>query len=169
MRALRTFLLAIVASGTAAAADEAGRYEKLAQSDCSVWIKGEDRRYTSWSGACREGKVEGSGILRGEWRDDKGQWRPIVYEGDMRAGKQHGYGHNMREGGGEYRGQYRDGEAEGWGHAAWPSGETYEGQWHKSRFHGIGTLKGGNAVTKGRFVEGKLVGARERSGDKGAW
>ena len=103
---------------------------------CQVWNWGRGHKYESftWSGACVNGKASGAGRL--SWVSRYGK---NVYEGDMKAGKQHGIGKLKRSDGARYEGQWRDGHRHGRGTYKWAAGHRYEGAWSDDRPHGFGT------------------------------
>ncbi|MDE0391803.1 MAG: SH3 domain-containing protein [Rhodospirillales bacterium] len=103
---------------------------------CQVWNWGMGHKYESftWSGACENGKATGIGRLIWVSRFGKN-----VYEGGMRAGKQHGTGKLRSSDGARYEGQWRDGHRHGRGIYKWAIGHRYEGGWSDDRPHGFGT------------------------------
>ena len=171
MKAIHTFLTACAFLPVfSAQAAEAGRYQKIEDSNCTMWTPVDGRRFSHWSGNCRDGKADGKGELTGEWQDDKGQWRPFRYQGGMALGKRSGIGHNRLEGGAEYNGQWRNNNREGWGLFRQEDGSVFEGQWRNDLQHGIGTRTGkdGSAL-RGRWVDGELAGPRQLQAGDGSW
>ena len=80
------------------------------------------------------GKASGKGRLA--WMSRYGK---NVYEGGMKAGKQHGIGKLRRSDGARYEGEWHEGRRHGFGIYKWAVGHRYEGTWSVDRPHGIGT------------------------------
>ena len=100
----------------------------------------------TWSGGCVDGKASGGG--RWVWHHSEGE---DIYEGTMRAGKEHGHGTATWANGDRYEGEWRDGEIHGRGTATWASGARYEGEWHDGKPHGYGI----RTDTDGAHFEGE--------------
>ncbi len=91
----------------------------------------EDMTTVTWSGGCVDGKLSGQGRLVLQFPDG-GQ---TVYEGSMRAGKEHGQGT-----------------------AVMPGGVSYEGGWRAGKPHGDGMLIDSDGQGfEGKFQDGNLV------------
>jgi len=78
----------------------------------------------TWSGGCVDGKVSGKGRLVFQFPDG-GQ---TVYEGSMRAGKEHGQGTAVMPGGVRYEGGWREGKPHGDGMLIDSAGQGFEGK-----------------------------------------
>ena len=103
---------------------------------CQVWNRGNGHRHKSftWSGNCVNGMASGKGRLAWVSRFGKS-----VYEGGMKAGKQHGMGKLRRSDGARYEGEWHEGHRHGFGIYKWAAGHRYEGAWSVDRPHGPGT------------------------------
>ena len=96
-----------------------------ANQPCQVFLEGMRAGTTyTWSGGCVDGKLSGKGRLVLQFPDG-GQ---TVYDGGMRAGKEHGQGTAIMPGGGRYEGGWRDGKYHGWGSLTNPDGQGFEGK-----------------------------------------
>ena len=103
---------------------------------CQVWNGGNGHKHKrfTWSGACVNGVASGQGRLAWISRFGKN-----VYEGGMKAGKQHGAGKLRRSDGARYEGEWHEGHRHGYGVYKWAAGHRYEGAWSVDRPHGSGT------------------------------
>ena len=102
----------------------------------------------TWSGGCVAGKASGEG--RTVWRGSYGEY---IYEGERRAGKQHGHGaiiwpSGSAHEGDRFEGEFRDGKLHGQGIYALANGERYEGDFVGGQLHGRGTM---TLATGGRY------------------
>ncbi len=96
-----------------------------ANQPCQVFLEGMRAGTTyTWSGGCVDGKLSGKGRLVLQFPDG-GQ---TVYDGSMRAGKEHGQGTVVMPGGGRYEGGWREGKYHGWGGLINPDGQGFEGK-----------------------------------------
>jgi len=95
-------------------------------SGCRIWNQApRENESVVWSGGCRDGFAEGTGIL---------QWfqhgRPTLrYQGELRKGKAEGHGILKRSNGDLFEGIWRDGRPEGAGRMNFHSGYSYSGVW----------------------------------------
>lgn len=154
-------LLAALCAASVHAAD--GQYRKIGDTACSAWTASDGLRFQAWTGACRDGIADGHGVLTGEYRDDKGAWRPFRIEGSLKGGKRSGFLRAEFEGAGSYAGQFREGLLEGWAVQRLPDGSSYEGQWHNNLRHGVGTYTtASGSVLHARWVDGAPVGPWQR-------
>lgn len=133
-------------------------------SGCEVWSDddGSAGEVPTWTGSCFEGKAIGYGTL--VVHDKDGLF--VVYKGEMRNGKVDGTGYlrfRSEETGkfNHYLGNFEDGKpmgngiydsSEGWRVQGWFDGalDTCEGSL---------TVEKDNAVIRGKFKDGKLVGS----------
>ena len=93
-------------------------------------------------GELDDGKYAGYGVLTYSPTDRR---QRILYQGDFRAGKRHGYGTFRWKSGAVYTGSYVDDERVGFGSLIFgsddpPKRKSYEGQWENSVMTGLGTL-----------------------------
>ncbi|MEE8212041.1 MAG: hypothetical protein V3T85_08980, partial [Acidiferrobacterales bacterium] len=72
-KVLGVLVAALVAWGSAAQADEHGRWQQLENNpSCVVWNAYTQLNLTvTWSGACASGKAQGRGIEVWRWKDGK--------------------------------------------------------------------------------------------------
>ena len=89
----------------------------------------------TWSGACIDGKASGLGRLVVQIGAITS-----VYDGDMEAGKSHGWGTMNSGDRGRYEGMWRDGQPNGQGTFISPDGRRYKGGWRNGQPYGLGTL-----------------------------
>lgn len=174
MRSTLFALACLTAAAPLYAADD--DEQRAGAKDCAVYLRGEGRvESLSWSGACKDGHAEGTGVLEWKHRGDATMSR---YEGGMHKGRWHGEGYVKLPSGYQYEGGYRDGlphgsgteadhgsrydgsfvagKADGVGKIVYHLGGRYEGQWKDGKFHGKGTATyaGGRTVTA-EFIEGR--------------
>ncbi len=160
MRGLAALMTAAVVLGWSAAEAQDAHIEPFGpewsiteNQPCQVWNGGNraEEPYT-WTGACIDGKVSGKGRLNAA-RDR------YIYEGDMRAGKPHGFGALTLPGGFRYEGEWRDSMIHGRGSATYPDGSRYEGGFYDGLLHGRGTYftVDGHSL-EGEWVHGLLQG-----------
>jgi len=139
----------------------------------------------TWSGTCRDGHAEGSGVLdflkdgklseRFEGTLEKGKvavpWHARVgrgtlswpngdrYEGDIVDGRRTGKGVYSWADGSRYEGDFVDGKITGKGVHLWADGNRYEGDFvdYKPRGKGVMVLKEGHRY-EGDFIDGRMSG-----------
>lgn len=105
------------------------------------------------------------GQMKKGYRDGTGTLRErngvILYEGDWKDDKPHGYGkkyfprtHDRHEG------SYVHGERHGLGIYLWANGDKYSGDWDKGLMHGRGRFEwaANGEVYNGQWVKGKMTG-----------
>lgn len=157
--------------GSAAAESIAG-WLSDPRTGCRIWDSGHEADETiSWSGACAGGVAQGRGVL--QWF--KAGTSSGRYDGDLKDGKQHGYGVSTWPGGARFEGQYRDGFRHGFGRYTWANGDRYEGEYRQGKRAGRGILSwadGGHY--DGEWLDGKKHGSGvmvETNGDRydGQW
>ena len=167
-KVLGVLVAALMAWGSAAQADEHGRWQRLENNpSCSVWNEHPDHpdanETVTWTGDCVSGRADGHG--NGVWRFlDDGEWRAIEYTGEMRDGKEHGRGVKVYAGGTRYEGDFRDGKQHGhgvlvWGYDGEWAGDRYEGEWKDGKQHGRGVWVAANGDRyEGDYRDGKRHG-----------
>jgi hypothetical protein len=150
-----------------------------ARTGCKVWDRDpHPKESITWSGACRNGKVEGHGSL--DWfRDGKlafhfdgtlwggkvsGRGVETFSNGNrivgvFRDGNANGHGVFTFASGGRFDGQFRDGKPNGHGVYSFASGDRYDGQWRdgKANGHGVKTFLGGDRYV-GEWKDDKMNG-----------
>ncbi|CBZ50150.1 putative MORN repeat-containing protein [Neospora caninum Liverpool] len=77
----------------------------------------------------------------------------VIYEGEYKNGKRHGFGVLIRPCGSRFEGYFVDDAANGPGKFIHPSGDVYEGQWKDNQAHGTGTF----THSDGSSYEGQWV------------
>ncbi len=153
-------MAALVAWGSAAQADEQGRWQPLENNpSCSVWNHYPKPNETvTWSGACANGKAQGRGTEVWRYVED-GEWKEHKYTGENKGGKAHGRGVAVFANGDRYEGEYRDGKQHGRGVWVGVSGDRYEGDWKDGRAHGRGVAMWANGDRyEGDWKDGKRTG-----------
>ena len=185
-KVLGVLVAALVAWGSAAQADEHGRWQQLENNpSCVVWNGNPQSNETvTWSGACVNGKARGRGAqvwrylededwkeskYTGEMKDGKRTGRGVYvwasgdrYEGEYRDGKQHGrgvlvFGPNSKWAGDRYEGDWKDGKRTGRGVYVKANGDRYDGDWKNNKFHGRGVY----VWTSGSKYEGDFRNGKE--------
>jgi hypothetical protein len=157
---LGVLVAALGAWGSAAQADEHGRWQQLENNpSCSVWnLDPKSSETVTWTGACVDGKARGSGTQ--VWRYlEKGEWKTEKYTGEMKDGKRTGSGMLVWADGGRYEGDWKDDVMHGRGILEWTSGKRYEGEYRDGKQHGRGILvyENGNRYDGG-WKDGKEHG-----------
>ncbi len=152
----------VVATAPAAPAQETGGWLADAVSGCEVWSTDPPRagEGVSWSGACRDGKAIGYGVL--VWWDETGlQGR---YFGEMAGGKLDGAGRLVlrdEAAGGftEYLGRFAESRPVGKGFLETAAGARFQGELLDGLSHGRGVLvTPEGALIRGEFRDGEAVG-----------
>jgi hypothetical protein len=166
-------LIMAVAAGAATAED--GFWVKDAITGCAIWSAEAETPGdgASWSGACKDGKAAGAGVL--VWWDAEGL--KGRYVGAMKAGRVDGDGRVMvrdESGGGfdAYTGRFAAGAPVGEGYLVTAEGDRLVGELLDGAGHVRGlllTAEGG--VIRGEFKDGKGVGSmmaahRTESGER---
>jgi len=129
-----------------------------AEGGCQVWNPNPQLdESATWSGACVNGRAEGSGTLKwvrgaAEFEADEGEWR---------AGRQSGNGVQTWPGG-RYEGTLVDGEPNGRGVLTLQK-LHYEGEFRDGKPNGIGSLTAGGETVTGTWKDGCLQGGRKAS------
>ena len=147
---------ALVAWGSAAWADEHGRWQQLENNpSCSVWNAYPGPNVTvTWSGTCVDGKARGRGAQVWRYLEDR-EWKAEKYTGEMKDGKRTGRGVVVWADGERYEGDFRDGKRTGHGVYVWANGNTYDGEWKDGKGHGHGVkVWGPNSKSAGDRYEG---------------
>lgn len=110
-------------------------------------------------GLYKEGKKDGKGKMFKKSQIDQKRW--ILYEGDFRNDKRHGYGHIKWSDGSEYKGEFDSNEKRtNKGEMRWHDGSVYIGEWSKGKQFGWGSLRtsNNNEIKTGYFVNNKYIG-----------
>ena len=107
---------ALLAWGSAAHADEPGRWQQLENNPrCYVWNLNPQPDHTvTWSGACGSGHAQGRGVQVWRYLED-GEWKETKYTGEMKGGLRHGRGVLENADHGRYEGDFKDGVPNGRG------------------------------------------------------
>lgn len=114
-----------------------GGWVKDRNSGCKVWFSHPRSSMTiTWSGACRDGKANGKGILQIQ-NDRKDYGR---FKGDLLDGKLHGFGKYVSERGYTYEGQFKNSKKDGQGKFIWADGKIYDGLYQDDKRSGQGTM-----------------------------
>ena len=108
----------------------------------------------TWSGGCKDGLAEGSGLL--QWR--RGETPGSSYSGRLSAGKPAGEGIETFANGARYEGGFVDGRHDGHGVFTWPGGMRYDGEFQHGDMSGQGTLTLLGSRVEGTFLRGQLAG-----------
>lgn len=139
---------------------------------CEAWIPGdaelimyfratvtEHKRSFSWNGACRNGKLDGQGVMQvfegsliktyqgpfaNGYQSGKGvlTWFPgasnqIRYEGDFLNGRKQGLGVQVwQKSGMRYEGEWKNDKRNGKGVTTWPSGKIEQGRYQDDVYLG---------------------------------
>jgi hypothetical protein len=104
-------VVAIILSLTLATARTA-RADWIAdpRTGCRVWnLNPQEQEKISWSGPCKGGLAHGQGVLQWFLKDHRGD----RYEGELRDGRQNGYGILVKPNGDRFEGVWLDGKANG--------------------------------------------------------
>ena len=147
----------IVACSVSGVGLSAGIWQEGPVIGCKIWNAYPEPGETfTWDGPCKDGFVDGSGIL--EWfRNGKFKVR---YEGMVVAGKREGKATMRYADGSRYIGDFLGSERTGKGIYYFNNGDRYEGDFEKNRFHGQGKYfdPKGKLTYQGRWENGKYVG-----------
>lgn len=173
----RSLLISLsLLGGLAQAADRAW----LGKADCRIApvLPAPGGGVIAWSGACKDGYADGSGVL--EWRPRDGGKRQLEgslvrgepsgqailvypggkYEGELVDGQPEGSGVEIAYDGSAYEGRWQAGKRHGSGKAKFALGGSYDGEWREGRMHGQGTIVySGGRPHAGEFVDGRAVDA----------
>jgi len=108
-----------------------------------------------WSGGCRDGFADGSGVL--QWyRDDAPVQR---YEGRLVAGKPEGHGAMSYSGGAaRYDGEFRQGKRQGHGVLTYPNGMRLTAEFDNGEPAGPVQVSGAGFDYEGGWLDGKPHG-----------
>jgi hypothetical protein len=74
------------------------------------------------------------------------QQHAVIYQGERKNGKPHGWGKFTFPNGSTYTGQWCEGERNGFGVRVWSDGGKYEGEWRKNKREGHGTHSRANGT-----------------------
>ena len=117
---------------------------------CVVWNRYPKDWTVTWSGACVNGKAQGSGT---QFVKDK-EGKKSKYEGDYKGGKRHGRGVWVGANGNRYEGDFKDDKFHGSGVYVWANGNRYEGEVKDGQENGRGVYVWAN----GNRYEGEFKG-----------
>ncbi len=157
---LGVLVAALVAWGSAAQAEEQGRWQQLKNKEnCAVWNAGLHAKSTvTWSGVCVNGKAQGRGTQVWRYLED-GDWKENKYTGDLKDGKSHGRGVFEWASGDRYEGDWKDGKFNGRGVLVFANGDRYEGDYRDGKEHGRGVyVWADGARYAGDYRDGKRHG-----------
>jgi hypothetical protein len=130
------------------------------KSGCLVWnVFPVPDESASWSGPCRDGVAEGSGVLR--WFVN-GTASGEVYDGDMKNGKPEGGGVQTYKNGATFTGTFKDGRPDGSGTHRSVGGDRYVGEVKDGRRHGLGSefSPNGSLLRSGKYEQGTFVSGK---------
>ena len=121
-----------------------------AKSGCAAWNPSPSSNETiTWSGACANGRANGSGVLH--WfKRGKPSGR---IQGSFRDGRLSGPGIAEFASGNTYRGEFRDSKIYGRGVFSFANGDRYEGELQDGLFNGLGIYM----YSDGTWYEGEFV------------
>jgi hypothetical protein len=108
----------------------------------------------TWTGGCKDGLAEGSGLL--QWH--QGETPGSSYSGRLSAGRPDGQGIETYASGNRYEGNFVDGRRSGHGVFTWTGGLRYDGDFQHGDMTGRGTLTVMDSRVEGPFVHGLLAG-----------
>jgi len=112
----------------------------------------------TWSGACKDGFVNGEGVLT----FFLGGREHSRYQGTLKGGWAEGQGVLQFPDGGKYDGQWAGSQENGIGRRDWPDGSWYAGGWKNGRPHGQGQFRRPDGkIFIGEWVEGVYEGDLE--------
>ena len=138
----------------AAEGDKPASY--IGEKDCMVFNPHptDDERIT-WSGGCKNGFAEGTGVLQFYLKDQP----TSRYEGVLGAGKREGKGTATTESGAKYVGTFVNNELAGEVEFISAKGDHYQGGWKNGKPEGRGKFKYADGIVyEGEFKEGKRDG-----------
>lgn len=113
---------------------------------CKAWDANPDPgEVIEWTGACKDGYLDGPGILRWYSKDTKPTWyrsgKPVeTHEGNWLAGKMNGKFVNTYASGNRYEGDRADDKKSGKGIFTWANGDRYDGDWADDKRSGKGVF-----------------------------
>lgn len=139
MKPLFLFLCLLSGPVSADAPDATATAENLAgPSDCRFDSRSSGpEELPRWTGPCKNGYAEGTGVL--EWI---GEDKKVVsrYEGNLLRGRAHGQGYLTDREGTQYEGEFKEGELDGKGIMLKVDGNHYQGGWKMGRRNGAGSM-----------------------------
>lgn len=95
-----------------------------------------------YEGWFKNDEKDGRGIVYGE------DGKVVKYEGEFRAGLNHGNGIRNYHTGRKYEGEFQDGKRHGWGTYTWADGRKYIGEFQDGYSHGHGRLFGSSGTLR---------------------
>ena len=158
-KVLGELMAALVVWGSAAQAEEQGRWQVLENNPSGVgWNAYPQLNDTvTRSGACMNGKAPGRGAQVWRHLEDE-EWKESKYTAEMKDGKGHGRGVLVFANGDRsdrYEGDWKDGKRHGRGVKVWANGDRYEGEFRDGNRTGRGVLVWGpNSKWAGDRYEG---------------
>ncbi|BAP87182.1 MORN repeat-containing protein [Burkholderiales bacterium GJ-E10] len=131
-------LALLVNTSTIAHAQETSKWIADTRTGCKVWNDSPNLRLTiQWTGSCNEKHLAtGNGVLR-RFKDGSAEEK---YEGEMKNGKQEGWGTYNYADGCSYDGEWKDGSPDGRGTMHYSNGDSYSGDWNDGQWDGRGTM-----------------------------
>jgi hypothetical protein len=125
---------------------------------CKFYTYNSENRYGIWNGTCKDGLIDGSGILRLFEGDSLILISNCTYIGGYRNGESIDSFVN----GTVYYGNYVNGLKEGKGKMVYSDGGYYDGDWKNGEHEGKGkmviSVKGGGGSYEGDWKNGKMEG-----------
>ena len=175
--------LVLASVGMNAVADDAMQpgWVDTDRPNCQVWVWNLQRDLTvTWSGACANGKAQGSGkqttsahdangepiseFFEGVMVDGKSNGKGTCrfadgsrYEGDWKDHMMDGHGAYTYAGGGRYEGAWKANKKSGQGMLIFPDGSSYRGDFEDNSPHGIGYCEAPDSVGRCEFVHGSFA------------
>ena len=150
---LRAFAGLFLLLSAAAQADENVNYIRD-QNGCGIVNPSPRAEETvTWSGACKDGLAEGTGVLQ-FYQSGVADER---YEGEMKAGYAEGNGVQTMLDGGRYEGEFSRSRQHGEGTFYAADGSIYKGGWKNGKPHGFGSYRTPEGrVMRGQWVDGEF-------------
>lgn len=160
-------------------ANAAGIYQTDPKTGCKMWNPSPEPSDTfSWSGNCKDGYSEGSGVAQyfadgnfvgkyeGSFVKGKRSGKGVAtwtngnrYEGDWLDDNMHGKGLMTSVSGASYKGDWVQDKMQGYGVYIWADGMQYEGNWVDGYMQGTGVLKFPDGrEQRGRFEKDRFIG-----------
>ena len=126
---------------------------------CKFYTYNSENRYGTWSGTCKDGLIDGSGMLRlfegdslilisnctyiGGYKNGESIDSFVngtVYYGNYINGLKEGKGKDISSDGRYYEGNFKNGKYEGKGKYVYSDGVSYDGEWKNGKQEGSGKM-----------------------------